>query len=137
MIYKLNFKRPYKDYPNPVFHTTFFGQNEVLVPKKISDLISPVSMYLNRSLTPTETKFINSYDPRLETIYTEANKLREKISNLRTKVQELSPEKPIRVVTVNNDTIPVSTYNASILDKKAILGNPNGSMFIADFGNMS
>jgi hypothetical protein len=43
----------------------------------------------------------------------------------------------INVVTTNNDTIPISQYNAAVLDKKAILGNPKGSMFIADFGNMS
>jgi hypothetical protein len=44
---------------------------------------------------------------------------------------------PIRVVTTNNDTIPISKYNASILDKKMILGNPEGGLFIADFGNLS
>lgn len=137
MVYKINFRDDHKNIPFSVTHTNLFSKNKILVPISIANLITPSSMHFKHSITPTEKRFINSYDPKLETIYTESNKLRKKILNLKTKIQELSPEKPIRVVTVNNDTIPVSTYNASVLDKKSILGNKNGSMFIADFGNMS
>jgi hypothetical protein len=62
--------------------------------------------------------------------------LNKKLHNVWNKLESRGLD-GINVVTTNNDTIPISQYNASVLDKKAILGNPNGSMFIADFGNMS
>ena len=43
----------------------------------------------------------------------------------------------LQVITPEGDTIPIGNYNAGILDKKMVLGNPKGGMFIADFKNLS
>lgn len=43
----------------------------------------------------------------------------------------------LQVITPEGDTIPIGNYNAAILDKKMVLGNPEGGMFIADFKNLS
>lgn len=49
------------------------------------------------------------------------------------------PQNKIYGITVNQDTIPFSNYNTSILDtKKLILGNPKGnSLFIGDFTKLN
>lgn len=41
------------------------------------------------------------------------------------------------VTDVNNKTYPVSELNASILDNKMVLGNPNGGIFIGRFQDIS
>ena len=82
--------------------------------------------------------FLQAYDPEYRKALINRDiqgaQVARQIKQLR---QSTSDHGPISVVTTSGDTIPISNYNASILDKKMVFGNPNGGMFIADFNNMS
>lgn len=81
-------------------------------------------------------RFLKVYDKKL---YDYKKKVHNANLQLLPKINELHNKKDnnIKVVTSQNDTIPVSDYAASIKDKKMILGNPNGGLFVADFNNLS
>lgn len=121
-----------------------FKRKLIDVPTNVSDLLNwhgAISNTFNPGVTSLDNhqqRFLQVYDQKylddVNKAYEAANKqneLRKQLGKLEGKIQ------PIRVVTTNNDTIPISDYNASVLDKKMILSNPQGGMFISDFGNLS
>ena len=137
MLQQLNFSKPY----NPTsFNVNYggvlgIGNKHKEVPWQVYKLITPSE--LKRYVTPIDREFLKLYDQRLVDIENTYSNTEKKFNNLKNKLKTKGSKNRIRVVTTKNDTIPISQYNAAVLDKKAILGNPKGSMFIADFGNMS
>ena len=67
----------------------------------------------------------------------EALKITRKYNDEKRGVPKESAIEGLQVITQEGDTIPVGQYNASILDKKTVLANPQGGMFIADFNNLT
>ena len=137
MLQQLNFSKPY----DPTsFNVNYggvlrIGDKHKEVPWQVYKLITPSE--LKRYVTPIDREFLKLYDQRLVDIENTYSNIKKKFNNLKNKLKTNGSKNRIRVVTTKNDTIPISQYNAAVLDKKAILGNPKGSMFIADFGNMS
>lgn len=136
MLQQLHFSKPYKPYLKDVVYggVLGIGNKRKEVPHEVYNLINPE--LLMNYVTPIDREFLKLYDQRLVDIDNTYSNLNKKLQNVQDKL-EAGGLDGINVVTTNNDTIPISQYNAAVLDKKAILGNPKGSMFIADFGNMS
>lgn len=136
MLQQLHFSKPYKPYSKDVVYggVLGIGNKHKEVPHEVYNLINPE--LLMNYVTPIDREFLKLYDQRLVDIDNTYSNLNKKLQKVQDKL-EAGGLDGINVVTTNNDTIPISQYNAAVLDKKAILGNPKGSMFIADFGNMS
>ena len=88
------------------------------------------------SLYNSNKKDINKYIAYRKMDKTPKQNAQDRIDDYYEERQKI-PFEGLQVITPEGDTIPIGNYNASILDKKMVLGNPKGGMFIADFKNLS
>lgn len=126
-------------YKQKKYVDNIFKSKLINVPRNVAELLN-WHVATNRRPTPSiyQKRFLQVYDKEYLKDVMKAHESRVKQEGLLKQINALDgKEIPIRVVTANNDTIPISKYNASVLDKKMIFGNPEGGLFIADFGNLS
>ena len=128
-------------YEQKAYGDKIFKPKLVDVPRNVAGLLNWYTATSGMPVSPIhnfEKRFLQVYDKEYLNDVTKAHESSIKQMELLKQIKALEgKEVPIRVVTTNNDTIPISKYNASVLDKKMILGNPEGGLFIADFGNLS
>lgn len=141
-IYKLWFDGSAEGTYAPITYGGAFGFNQTHthIPQTVRTALDwwDTQKHSAKGIPEHDKKFLAAYDPKFLKDVEKLQAVKKYIEQLKKeKVDLLLSTDPISVVTTNNDTIPISQYNASVLDKKTVLGNPNGSMFIADFGNMS
>ena len=141
-IYKLWFDGGAEGTDAPITYGGAFGFNQTYtyIPQTVRTVLDwwDTQKHSAEGIPAHDKKFLAAYDPKFLKDVERLQAVKKYIEELKKERAELLlSTDPISVVTTNNDTIPISSYNASVLDKKTVLGNPNGSMFIADFGNMS